>query len=46
MTKRKKCICKRCRYEWMSRIESPARCPRCQSPSWDESKNEKSRRAV
>lgn len=29
-------ICKRCEYEWPSRIEGrPRQCPGCKSPRWD-----------
>jgi predicted Zn-ribbon and HTH transcriptional regulator len=28
--------CSRCEHEWMPRIPDPLKCPRCQSPHWDE----------
>ena len=27
--------CKRCGYEWDSRIENPKSCPRCKRYDWD-----------
>ena len=27
--------CKRCNYEWESRVERPAQCPRCKRYDWD-----------
>lgn len=26
--------CKKCGYEWVSRIEKPKACPNCQSRKW------------
>jgi len=32
---REKCKCKRCQWEWISRIKGgPKTCPGCKSPSW------------
>ena len=31
----KRCVCKRCEYEWWSRIDNPLNCPRCHSPYWN-----------
>lgn len=33
--------CKRCGYEWKSRVEVPKECPRCKRRDWDEEKGEK-----
>jgi hypothetical protein len=30
-----KCKCKRCGYEWNSRVKSPVRCASCRSPYWN-----------
>jgi len=27
--------CQRCRWEWVSRVENPAKCPQCGSPYWN-----------
>lgn len=27
--------CLRCQWKWMSRVDIPLRCPRCQSPKWN-----------
>ena len=32
--------CFRCGYEWISYIENPKRCPRCNSPYWNIPKKE------
>ncbi len=29
-----KCECLKCDYRWVSKVEQPARCPRCKSASW------------
>jgi Zn finger protein HypA/HybF involved in hydrogenase expression len=34
------CVCKKCKikgkaFEWDSRVEAPAMCPNCHSPTWD-----------
>ncbi len=29
------CHCKRCGYDWSSRVEQPKNCPACKSPYWD-----------
>ena len=36
----KKNKCKLCDYEWESRVEKPAQCPRCKRYDWRENKNE------
>ena len=30
-----KYICKLCKYNWDSRVEKPAQCPRCKRYDWD-----------
>lgn len=32
--------CKKCNYEWESRIENPKVCPRCKSYNWNKEKEE------
>lgn len=29
-----KCKCKKCGYEWLSRIEKPKACPACKQYGW------------
>ncbi len=31
-------ICKRCFYEWKSKLEKPISCPKCKRYDWDEDK--------
>jgi hypothetical protein len=33
-------ICKRCDYRWISRLEQPKECPRCQSQYWNTEKED------
>ena len=33
-------VCKRCGYDWVSRIKKPKCCPRCKSYLWEEEPNE------
>jgi predicted Zn-ribbon and HTH transcriptional regulator len=29
-------ICKKCGYEWQSRVEIPKQCPKCKRYGWNE----------
>lgn len=29
------CVCLRCGYRWINRVERPKACPDCKSRSWD-----------
>lgn len=33
--KKCKCTCKKCGYEWMSRVKNPKACPYCKQYDWD-----------
>ena len=35
MTKKK---CKKCKHEWLPRVENPIECPHCKSRDWKEDK--------
>lgn len=34
-----KCVCKKCGYEWIARVDNPKKCPNpeCQSHKWHQS---------
>lgn len=29
------CVCKRCEYQWDSKLEQPLQCPKCKSYAWN-----------
>ena len=31
-----KCKCKKCKHEWIPRVENPKECPECKSREWNE----------
>ena len=33
--------CKKCKYEWESRVDKPKECPECKSRNWKEYKIKK-----
>jgi len=37
----KKCKCKKCGYEWESRVKKPKACPECKTRTWDKEKVER-----
>lgn len=32
----KKCICKKCNFQWLPRVENPLACPNCKCRSWNQ----------
>jgi len=38
VSERKLYQCKRCKWQWMSRMDKPTVCPKCHSPYWDKPK--------
>jgi predicted Zn-ribbon and HTH transcriptional regulator len=36
-----KCMCLRCSYAWVARVENPVVCPRCKARDWREGKKKR-----